>query len=242
MSGDVICFLCFLMLSIALFALGFSLRICFLIAFTTLLFLVSLILSKSGHVFWASYVTTFGFILSTSAIGFLATPSTELVHYRTACFAIVMATLNSMITLKKSQLIIFHVYSHLILIGSAFTRYSAVLHENPKATVAAIVINVLAIISANMILYSSGRLSKLLIKHAEKEHDQAVGSLMTITSALGQAQESMNIGQQLNTAANSASQSVTEIKELYKGLLSDTENLKNQTVKIKEASQIVSEQ
>nr|MCR4789618.1 hypothetical protein [Treponemataceae bacterium] len=112
----------------------------------------------------------------------------------------------------------------------------------PKATVAAIVINVLAIISANMILYSSGRLSKLLIKHAEKEHDQAVGSLMTITSALGQAQKSMNIGQQLNSAANSASQSVTEIKELYKGLLSDTENLKNQTVKIKEASQIVSEQ
>nr|MCR4790778.1 hypothetical protein [Treponemataceae bacterium] len=241
--GDIICFLAFFTFSIALGVLKLPI-VSLLMGITTAAFLISLIMIKTGHISIGSYLATAGFIIGTVVIAFFAGPcDLAFVHYRTGCFCVVMAILNFMVAIHKPQLIIFHVSSYVALIGSFLTVYKGVFTTDlPLNNITSLVVNMLGILAGNMILYSSTKLNDKILIHSEKEHDQIEENLNTITDALSQAEQSMNIGQKLNDSTNKASQSVTQINSIYREVLTEADQLREQTQIVKNSSNEVDNQ
>ena len=239
--GDVICFLMFILLAIAMFVAKINFSSAILISVATCLFFTSIIFVKKAKVFIASWLTTIGLLASCVVIAFFSHTGSDLVNYRTGCFCVAMAAVNMLISLNTSQLLSYHIASELILIISCFTTYLSVFKEDPKAMIASLVINFLGLLTANSSILAYSVISKKLIKYSENQNLQTQENLKTITNALAKANESLNIGKQLNDAANSASQSVSEIGELYKKLIADTEYLRNETQNVKQAGEIVTE-
>ncbi|MDY6030522.1 MAG: methyl-accepting chemotaxis protein [Treponemataceae bacterium] len=240
-SGDIICFSLFVLLSIAMFVTKINFLSSCVISVTAVLFFTSLIFIRKGHVFIGSFLTTIALLLGSINIAFFSHTSTELVHYRTTCFMVVMATVNTLVSLKIVQLHIFHGVSYAILIGSFFTTYLETFMQDKGASITALIINILALALANLILLASNVISTKLIKHAENQQKQVSENLNTITNVLTKANESLNIGHQLNQAANMASKSSTEINELYKNLIIDTEHLRSETESVKHAGCMITD-
>ena len=120
--GDLICIPLVLVFTAALIACGviglFDIKISFLIAASSVFFIVSISLIKSGHVYLGSYFATFGFLAMTFAIVFFA-PTAEspyhdgtierstFVSYRTGVFCCVVAVMNFFLTIRYFQILVF---------------------------------------------------------------------------------------------------------------------------------------
>ena len=240
LTGDAICLVMFMMFSAGLFAIGHAatgasmLAMCFV-------FLCSMLLTKKGKMVFGSYLTSIGLLVASIIVAFMTSHVDHpVVNYRTVCFCIALACLNYMISLRKGQLILYMAASIVLLVASTFVlHYPEEFMSDPKEWTSSVVINIMAIICSNSLLIAANKSNDQIVEHSEKEHEQANESLATITSVLNQLKESMNVGHKLNGAANAASESVNSIQDVYKNLISETDNLDHQTLNIKAAGSVV---
>lgn len=241
--GDVICTALFLILAVGLLILP-NYRVTGALMFVSLvIFAVSLVEIKKGHVFIASYLTTCGFILSNLIVNFFINfADTGFIFFRGTCFAVVMAAFNAMISMKKGQFVFFRISSYIILLLSAFTVYFPIVHKDPLEQSVTLFVCTMAIVSANVVLASIEKLNGKVVEKAENSQKKSEENLELITRVLGQAQESLNIGHQLNNSTQVASSSSNEINSLYNELLQYSRDLKEQTQLVKETSAQVDNQ
>lgn len=242
-TGDLCCCLMFVLFALLLTIVVRKAVLGILILLMSAFFIFSLLFVKKGKLTAASYVATLGLALATYGVGFFTSRVTDpAVCYRTICFCIAVSCLNYDISMKKGQLIILYVSSFVLLFLSTFILYRAEFLMNMKDWINTLAINVVAVITANSVLLLSFSHNETIVAHSEKEHETVLESLNTITNVLGQVKESLNVGQRLNSAADTATSSVDSINEVYQVLIRDTENLDVQSVNIKNSSAIVEQQ
>ena len=241
--GDIICTVLFFVLAIGLLITP-NYRLTGIMMFLSLIiFVVSLVMIKKGHIYIATYLTTCGFILANFIINlFVSFADTGFIFFRGTCFAVVMANFNSMISMKRGQLLFFHVSSYVTLLISAFTVYWPIVHREPIEQAITLFSCMMAIFSANIVLSFIEKLNSKVVDQAETSHKKTEENLELITRVLGQTQESLNIGRELNNSTQLATTSSNEINSLYTDLLQYSHDLKEQTQVVKETSAEVDNQ
>lgn len=240
--GNLLCMGLFILTTVFMFAIKSPIS-AFLLLLTSLAFIISSILVKTGKVFQGSWLATVGYLLGTGVITFFVQTDISIhVGYRVFGFAIVMAILNAMISLKPLQIIVFYIVIQVFQIVAVFTVEAPLLPENLSSIIEVVVICGLGSLVGTLSLYYTNKLNDNIIKHSEKEHEEAQGSLEKITTVLSKTQESLNIGQKLNEAAKSASESSSKINDLYSLLMKESEALTVQTSNAKSASEEVNNQ
>ncbi|MCR4790823.1 MAG: hypothetical protein K5839_07070, partial [Treponemataceae bacterium] len=209
----------------------------------SVMFITSLFVVRAGKIQTGSLLATLGTVISCSVIAFFTDRlNTNLVNYRISCFCITMAILNAMSAIKKYQLIIMHIASHILILSSQFTIYLKFISENPSGWISSLVINVNAILAANLVLYFTNKNNETVVKHSESEHMQIAEQMNKITTVLNETKESLNIGNQLNVTSTKATESVDRINMLYKDVLHAAEVLMEQTESAKSSSMTINEQ
>ncbi|MCR5699635.1 MAG: hypothetical protein K6G52_08340 [Treponemataceae bacterium] len=209
----------------------------------SIMFIASLFVVRAGKIQIGSLLSTLGTVISCSVIAFFTDRlNTNLVNYRIACFCITMAILNAMSAIKNYQLIIMHVASLILILASQFTIYLGFISEDPSGWISSLVINMNAIVAANLVLYFTNKNNETVVKHSESEHNQIAEQMNKITTVLNETRESLNIGNQLNVTSTKASESVDKINALYKDVLNAAEVLKVQTESAKSSSLTINEQ
>ncbi|MDD7416888.1 MAG: SpoIIE family protein phosphatase [Treponemataceae bacterium] len=185
--GDLICVPLFLIFTVVLVVFGvmdvFDITISYLIGSSTVFFIVSIILIKTGHIYIGSYFATFGFLSMTTAIVFFA-PTAELpdgsgrlerstfVSYRTGVFCVLMAIMNFFLSIRNFQLLVFHISSLVMLIISSFTVYMDIYQAQPAVMISSIVINGIGIFAANYLLHASWKTNnKILLQSEDARHE-----------------------------------------------------------------------
>ncbi len=241
--GDVICTMLFFILAIGLLILPNYRFTGVLMLLSLIIFSLSLIMIKKGHIFVASYLTTCGFVMSNFIINFfVGFADTGFIFFRGTCFAVVMACFNTMISMKKGQLVFFRISSYAIFLLSSFTIYFPIVRKDPLEQTVTLFVCMLAIVSANVILASIEKLNGKVVGNAENSQKKTEENLELVTRVLSQTQESLNIGHELNNSTEIASNSSNEINSLYTELLQYSKDLKEQTQLVKETSAEVDNQ
>jgi methyl-accepting chemotaxis protein len=241
--GDVICTMLFFILAVGLLILPNYRFTGVLMLLSLIIFSLSLIMIKKGHIFVASYLTTCGFVMSNFIINFfVGFADTGFIFFRGTCFAVVMACFNAMISMKKGQLVFFRISSYAILLLSAFTIYFSIVRKDPIEQTVTLFVCMMAIVSANVILASIEKLNGKVVEKAENSQKKTEENLELVTRVLSQTQESLNIGHELNNSTEIASKSSNEINSLYTELLQYSQDLKEQTQLVKETSAEVDNQ
>ena len=180
--GDLICIPIVLLFTATLIACGvmglFDITIAFLIAASSIFFIISIVLIKAGHVYLGSYFATFGFLAMAVAIVFFA-PTAEspyhdgtverstFVSYRTGVFCCVVATMNFFLAIRNFQLVVFHLSSIIMLIVSSFTVYMDIFKNQPAVMLSSIVVNSIGIIGANLLLNASWKSNDKILSQSE---------------------------------------------------------------------------
>lgn len=237
--GDVICILTFIPTALMQFLIHSPLSGILLVA-TLFVFLISLISIKKGKLCTGSYLSTIGFIISCGTIAFaLSTDLTIHVGYRIMAFCVTMGIINSMIALKPRQVIFFYLACQVMMVAVPFTILKPLMSDNAKSIYEVLFITSLGFLMGTLILYYSIKLNNQIIKHGEQEHNESKKSLNKITDVLTQVKDSLNIGQKLNLASNTASDSSKKINDLYKVLINEMDELTTQTSNVKNASEEV---
>ena len=237
--GDVICTLMFIPTAVMQFLIHSSLSGILLVA-TLFVFIISLLSIKKGKLYTGSYLSTIGFIISCGTIAFaLSTDLTIHVGYRIMAFCVTMGIINSMITLKPRQVIFFYLACQAMMAAVPFTILKPLMADNAKSIYEVLFITSLGFSMGSLILYYSIKLNNQIIKHGEQEHNESKKSLNKITDVLTQVKDSLNIGQKLNLASNTASDSSKKINDLYKVLINEMDELTTQTSNVKNASEEV---
>ncbi len=241
--GNIICTILFFILAIVLL-ISSTYRLTGALLFLSLvIFAISLVLIKKGHIYIASYLTTSGFILANFIVNlFVGFINSGFIFFRGTCFCLVMANFNSMISLRRGQLRFFHISAYIILLLSAFTVYFPIIQAEPVLQSITIFSCILPIFSVSIVLSSVDKLNSRVIENAESSQKKTEENLELITRVLGQAKESLNIGHELNNSTQLASSSSNEINSLYTELLQYSHDLKEQTQIVKETSAEVDNQ
>jgi len=242
LTGDFFCLIMFATFAVALFAIAKHLTGTLMIAMC-LSFLISMISIKKGHLVIGSYVTSVGLFISVFIIAFFTSYiENSAVCYRTACFGITICVLNYMAAIKKRQLVVFLIGIIGLEVVSVLIRYyPQAFASDPQKWISDLIINIVAILTANLILIASDASNERIVAHSEKEHEQVADNLGTITNVLNQVKESLNVGQKLNAAADTASMSVEAINSVYQTLIDDTNKLNSQSDNISKSSQVVTD-
>jgi len=241
-TGNIICVLMFLFFAVGLIVLKKGLTGS-LMSLICIVFTIALFVIKKGKMYVGSYITTMGLSLATIIVAFLTSHvSHPVVCYRTICFCIAIANLNYLISLRRGQIILCMGISVVLLFSSTFIlHFPEEFMQDPKEWIAAILINMLAIVTANSILLASYKSNDEIVKHSEEAQNEAAHSLATITTVLNQVKESLNVGQKLNDAADTAANNVEAIQNAYKELIAHTEALSSQSESILSSSQIITQ-
>ena len=237
--GSLFCIMCYILLgSLVLFSGNFLTAV--VLYSTGIFFLCSYIFLKLGRLKVVTVTMTVALLAGVAAIGFFGSRMEDpIVVYRTTLMSTIIAAFNYALSIRKYQLHAYHLGSYAIVFSSTFLNYGSIMADNPKKWIGSILINTFGIFCTNMFLLISNRQQEQIMQHSEMEHKEVSNNLEKITNVLSQAQESLNAGKKLNQAANSASESVENISNLYKLLIEDTGKLENQTNNIKTASEIV---
>ncbi len=237
--GGIVCAPLFFLLMITCFALEkLIVGAFFLLPF--FLFLISLFSIKSGRIYQASYIMNAALLCAMFGPAlFSARDYNPVVVYRISCFTMCMSIANYFVSIKKTQLWIFFVIAIVILVLTTIFQYYNAFFSDLREWIAVIVINCVGLFAGNLILITSNRANLEVVRHSQKEQEQAEKTLEKITVLLNKAKESLTIGKKLNDATSQASVSIDRITNLYQELISETNELENQSNHIKESSSIV---
>ncbi|MCR5699634.1 MAG: hypothetical protein K6G52_08335 [Treponemataceae bacterium] len=240
-NGNLICIPLFFVFAAVLIPFNFA-KVGIMMAVTSIAFVVSMVLTKKGHIYVGSYFATVGFLISTLIISlFVGYSDTGFVFFRGACFACVMANLNYQISIKRGQLILFMIASFVIVLLSAFTVYRSLIVRDPMVMAITLVVCFMGMFAANMMLLMAERQNSKIINHSENEHVKVEENLNRITRVLNQTKESINIGKELEKSTSIASGNIQKINDLYKNLLECADVLTAQTQNVRDSSEQVNE-
>ncbi|MCQ2595862.1 MAG: methyl-accepting chemotaxis protein [Treponemataceae bacterium] len=199
-------------------------------AVSIVLFILSVSLIKKGKVILGANFSTFGFIVACEIMIFFSPYfNTGLVVYRNAFFLMVMAVLNMLISISRRQLVLFY---SIVLVSWLISPFASLrpLFENKFASaVSNMALATLGIVVINTIIMFYNRYNHRLIEVAEAKQKEAVAALDTITKAIDNTKDSLNIGQQLNNSVDEATSSVKEITRLYQALIVQTNRLTDES-------------
>lgn len=240
-NGNLICVPVFFIFAVLLIPFQYA-KLGIMMAITSIAFVVSMILTKKGHIYVGSYFATIGFVIATLIMAlFVDNSETGFVFFRAACFACVMANLNYQISIKRGQLILFMIASFVVLLLSAFTIYKSLLIKYPMVMAITLIACSLGMFTANMMLLIDERQSSRIIKHSENAHMKVEENLNQITRVLNQTKESINIGKELEKSTSIAAGNIQKINEFYKNLIECAEVLTSQTQNVRDSSEQVNE-
>ncbi|MGP1588211.1 MAG: methyl-accepting chemotaxis protein [Treponemataceae bacterium] len=236
-SSDLV-FLCLFLVFTIFLIIAYSKLLGFLTLLAMPIFLGSLVAIKKGKITAGSYLSTVGlvFICCITTI-FVKNDMNHLVHYRTGFFCCSMAIVNYMAALRRRQLVIFHIFVHVLLIATNFTIYRAGFFMDPKPWIVSLVICIFGTANANFVLIFSSKNYNKIVSHAEKEKFQISTDFEKITNVLNQTKESLDIGERLNFSLDKTDKSATEINNLYGNLLQVTKDLKFQAHSVQKAGE-----
>ncbi|MCR4790054.1 MAG: hypothetical protein K5839_03130 [Treponemataceae bacterium] len=240
--GDIICMSLFFVFTCMLFAIKVYLTGALMLV-ADIFFITSISLTKRGHMILGSYMATIGYITACIVVGFFVRADISVhIGYRTACFFIVMGILNAMVSIKDFQILLFYTVSQILFFVSQFTVYLSVFQSDIHNGISVSIIGFMGMLFGNLALYYTSRLNTNVVEHSEKEHLASEKNLSKITDVLSQTKESLNIGQKLNDATDTATESINMINGLYRDLMDETVQLKQQTEEAKSASAEVTQQ
>ena len=205
----------------------------FLLAF----FATSLGLIKNGHIHIGSWITT-------AAIAILELTEcfggpfaiTNFLPYKDACFIAVMTICNYVISLRRRQLQIFFGFSFSLWLLTNILRYQPLYQTNPKTALMNIIICSLAIITPSLTILLYDNFTRRVVTRAENNEKKSSLALSKISNVILETAEGLNIGQQLSASTLKASESVSEIRNLYDFINTETTTLSTEAVTIKDSS------
>lgn len=205
----------------------------FLLAF----FAVSLFFTKNGHIHRGAWTTTFAIIL-VSAVECYGGPFavSNFLPYRDSCFIAVMTVCNYVISLRRRQLHVFFGAGLFIWFATNVLRYQPLFQANPKTAAMNIVICSLAIITANICILLFDRFTRRVVELAEDSEKKSALALNKISNVIIETAEGLNIGKQLSDSTDKASLSISEIRNLYDFINTETTTLSSEAVTIKDSS------
>lgn len=237
--GNVLCTALFIITSIFMFVI--KLPITALLLFTTVVaFVLSCVFIKRGKVNAGSWFATVGYIMACVVISFFIQTGISIhVGYRVFAFISVMAILNSMVSLKPSQIMVFYGICQVMMFVAAFTVNIEVFKTNRADVIEVLIITAMGFLCGSLALYYTTKWNDRIVHNSEKEHDEVQKSLQKITDVLSKTKESLNIGEELNDAAGCAGESVAKINGFYGILIKEIEALTAQTANVKGASEKV---
>ncbi len=235
-GSNLVFMLLFAIFGIVLFSFKYTivgLGSLFLLAF----FISSLFFTRKGHIHRAAWTTTFAIIL-VSAVECYGGPFavSNFLPYRDSCFIAVMTICNYVISLRRRQLHVFFGAGLLIWFATNALRYQPLYQTNPKTASMNIIICSMAIITANICILLFDRFTRRVVERAEDNEKKSAFALSKISNVIIETAEGLNIGQQLSESTNKASNSITQIRNLYNYINEETTNLSTEAVTIKDSS------
>ena len=240
--GDMVCTVIFALFALCLALSGRPL-LAPLMVIPIASFSIPLFLMKKGRIKNSSYISSLGLMIACTIIAFFTSHcENPVVSYRTVCFCEGLAVMNYFLAIEKKQITVFNIFSVILLYSSTIFLYHDIMNQNMIKWIINMVLPTFGIEATNILLALSMRSTNNIVEHSEKEHETVAKQLETITRVFSQVKESINVGQKINGAADSASRSVDRIKELYLSLSQATEDLEKQTQAVKDASEIVDAQ
>ncbi len=228
-GGNIVCIVGMILFSIILCIMQ-QFLIGILGAVSILLFFLSIAMIKKGKVILGANFSTFGFTaVCEIMIFFLPYYDTGLMCYRNIFFLVVMAVLNMLISVSRRQLVIFYSVVLCSWILSAFGPLHPLFEHKFPSAITNMSLATLGFVVVNTIILFYNRYNHRLIEVAEAKQKEAVEALDTITKAIENTKDSLNIGHQLNNSVNEATASVKEITHLYQALIMQTDKLTDES-------------
>ena len=200
-------------------------------------FLTSLLFTKNGHIHRAAWTTSIAIML-VSAVECYGGPFavSNFLPYRDCCFIAVMSICNYVISLRRRQLHAFFGAGMLIWLVTNVVRYQPLFNTNPKSATMNIIICSLGILTTNVCILLFDRFTRRVVELAEESEKKSAVALNKISNVIIETAEGLNIGKQLSESTIKASDSVSEIRNLYTFINNETTSLSTEAVTIKDSS------
>ena len=200
-------------------------------------FMTSLSLIKRKHIHFGAWLTTAA-ILVVVAVEFYGSPfsATNYLPYRDACFLSVMSVCNYVISLRRKQLHVFFGVGIALWGLQNVVRYQPLFQTNPNTSTMNIIICSMGIITANICILLFDNFARRVVSRAEENENKSSLALNKISNVIIETAEGLNIGKQLSESTNKASNSVSEIRELYNYINTETNTLSSEAITIKDSS------
>ena len=200
-------------------------------------FITSLYFIKKGHIHLGSWITTSA-IMVIAAIECYGAPFsiTNYLPYRDSCFIAVMGVCNYVISLRRRQMHSFFTFGLILWFVTNATVYRPIFIANKNTAVMNILICTLAILVSNICLLLFDSFTRRVVTRAEENENKSSLALSKISNVIIETAEGLNIGKQLSESTNKASSSVSEIRELYNYINTETTTLSSEAITIKDSS------
>ena len=205
--------------------------------FLLVFFGTSLGLIKKGHIHTGAWTTTIA-IAILAATEFFGSPfsNTNFLPYRDACFLSVMSVCNYVISLRRRQLQVFFGAGFLLWILTNLLRYGPLFETNLNTAIMNIIICSLGIFTANLTILLFDTFTRRVVSRAEEHEKKSSLALSKISNVIIETAEGLNIGKLLSESTNKASESVSQIRNLYDFINTETTTLSTEAVTIKDSS------
>ncbi len=200
-------------------------------------FITSLSLIKRTHIHFGAWITTAA-ILVVVAVEFYGSPFsiTNYLPYRDACFLSVMTVCNYVISLRRRQLHVFFGVGIGLWVLQNVVKYQPLYQADPNTSTMNIIICSMGIITTNICILLFDNFARRVVSRAEENENKSSLALNKISNVIIETAEGLNIGKQLSESTNKASNSVSEIRELYNYINNETNTLSSEAITIKDSS------
>jgi len=208
--------------------------------FVFLLFVTGLVLIKKGKVKTGAMIATFCLFLMAFAVTFFASSSsTEFVFYRSCFIIVAMAVFNLQLAIDKRQVTAFMIGAAVMWVVYTFTKCTPYFREDFAASITVYVICLIGLIVSFMGIVLSNKFNEEVLTSSEEQKQKAEKSLEKITGVLEESKEGLNIGTSLTNSAETASSGIQNINEVYKYIMTETDNLHSETSSAEKAGKQV---
>ncbi|MCF0241083.1 MAG: hypothetical protein HUK25_00505, partial [Treponema sp.] len=174
------------------------------------------------------------FLLVTAVI-LLGSSDSAMVIYRSGFVVTAMSVVNLLISTSKKQVKFFLFAS--IILWIIYTIICAVpyFREDFTGTMLIYALTLIGGSCAQVAIVLNSNFNNTVLEKAEEQAESAKHSLEKITKVLEESKEGLNIGTSLNNSADIASSGMTNINDVYRYILDETETLNNETETAEEA-------
>lgn len=195
-----------------------------------ILLLSGLFLTKRGRINAGGMMTTISiFMLAFAVVFFASGTDSEFIIYRGGFIISAMAALNLALATNPKQVNTYFILSALIWIADLFTGLKPYFAADFQASLTCYAISCIGIIISNVACVISNKFNNSIIDQAEAQRVKASESLKKITRLLEESKDGMNIGKSLNNSAETASESVKKVNDVYSYIMNETLSLNTET-------------